>query len=110
MRLLFTIGSVWTFVLANSALADSSEEFGHTHMMIGGYGHDGFGMYLGPVFILVFLAALVVGILAFIRWTAPGAGLSTTVENNALSALNLRFANGEIEAEEYAERKKLLLS
>ncbi len=96
------------FASAMPAFADSADGYGHTHMM-GGYGTEGFGMFLGPIFMLVLLAALVVGIVALIRWMAPGAGLSGTVENNALNALNLRLANGEIDAKEYADRKKLLL-
>jgi putative membrane protein len=99
-----------TLVLAPTmpAFAESVDGYGHSHMM-GGYGTDGFGMFLGPVFMLVLLAALVVGIVALIRWMAPGSGFSGGMENNALSALNLRLANGDIEAEEYAARKKLLL-
>jgi putative membrane protein len=90
------------------AYADSADGYSHTHMM-GAYGTEGFGMFLGPIFMLVLLAALVVGIVALIRWIAPSAGITGTIENNALNSLNLRFANGEIDAKEYAERKKLLL-
>ncbi|MDF1671630.1 MAG: hypothetical protein P1U83_18700 [Roseovarius sp.] len=92
-------------VFANPALADATGGYGHQHT----YGEYGFGMFLGPVFMLVLLAALVVGIVALIRWMAPGAGVSENKGNSALSALNLRFANGEIDAKEYAERKKLLV-
>lgn len=87
------------------AVADSLGEYGHPHM----YGDYGYGMFMGPVFMLVLLAALVVGIVALIRWIAPSVGLSEEkASNGALNALNLRFANGEIDAAEYAERKNLL--
>ncbi len=66
-------------------------------------------MFLGLIFMLVLLAALVVGIVALIRWMTPHAGFSGEKSNSALSPLNLRFANGEIDANEYAERKKLLV-
>lgn len=92
-------------VFTSPAIADASGGYGHQHM----YGEHGFGMFLGPVFMLVLLAALVVGIVALIRWMVPGAGVSEEKDNSALSALNLRFANGEIDAKEYSERKKLLV-
>lgn len=108
MRKFIFYGLALVFAQTVPAFADSVDSYGHAHMM-GGYGTDGFGMFLGPVFMLVLLAALVVGIVALIRWMAPGSGSSGTTENNALSALDLRLANGDIEAEEYAARKKLLL-
>lgn len=108
MREFVFYGLALVLALAVPAFADGVDGYGHTHMM-GGHGTEGFGMFLDPIFVLVILAALVVGIVALIRWMVPGAGLSGTTQNNALNALNLRFANGDIEAEEYAERKKLLL-
>jgi putative membrane protein len=92
---------------AGPALADSGGGYDHMHMY-DGHGAYGFGMFLGPVFMLVLLAALIVGIVALIRWMAPNAGLSAEKDNSALNALNLRFANGELDAKEYAEKKKLL--
>ena len=90
--------------------ADDSEpptlRYGHPHM----YGDHGFGMFLGPVFMLVFIAALFFGIVALVRWIAPSSGFpDEKADNGAINALNFRFANGEIDAKEYAERKKLLL-
>lgn len=98
--------SILIVTYTNPALADTTDRYGHPHM----YGDYGFGMFLGPVFMLVFLAALVVGIVALIRWIAPSSSFADEKpSNSALNALNLRFANGEIDAKEYAERKKLLL-
>ena len=108
MRKLVTYGFALTLATPSSALADSSGGYNHTHMM-GGFGTEGFGMLFGPIFMLVLLAALVFGIVALIRWIAPATGHSGTMENKALSALDLRLANGEIDAKEYSERKKLLL-
>ena len=87
---------------AGPAIADASD---HQHM----YGDKGFGMFMGPVFMLVSLAALVVGIVALIRWMGPTAGASKESGDSALKAFNLRFANGELDATEYAKRKKLLI-
>ena len=98
-------GVALALTLAGPALADASSGYDHPHM----FGAHGFGMFLGPVFMLVLLAALVVGIVALIRWMAPGTGFSEGRGDSALNTLNLRFANGEMDAEEYAERKKLLI-
>jgi putative membrane protein len=108
MKKVITYSFAFGFAFALPALADGADGYNHTHMM-GGYGSDGFGMFLGPIFMLVLLAALVVGIVALVRWVAPQTGLSGTAGNNALDALNLRLANGEIDAKEYADRKKLML-
>jgi putative membrane protein len=92
-----------TFV--GPALAGASGGYDHPHM----FGANGFGMFLGPVFMLVLLAALIVGVVVLIRWITSGSGFSDEKDNNALNTLNLRFANGEMDAKEYAERKKLLI-
>lgn len=97
--------AVFALTFVGPAFADASGGYDHPHM----FGANGFGMFLGPVFMLILLAALIVGILALIRWMAPGSDFSEQKSNNALSALDLRFANGEVDAKEYAERKKLLI-
>jgi|GEM_PF-2275726 len=99
MRNLVIYGFASAFALAMPAFSDSADGYSHSHMM-GTHGTEGLGMFLGLIFMLVLLAALVVGVVVPIRWTVPG-----TVENNALNALNLRFANGEIDAKEYADPK-----
>lgn len=104
MKLLAISNFAMVAMLSNPALADVSGGYNHPHM----YGEYGFGMFLGPVFMLVLLAALVVGIVALIRWMTPHTSSSGENSNSALHALNLRFAHGEIDAKEYAERKKLL--
>ena len=96
--------AVAALAFAGTAFADVPIGYDRSHM----YGTGGYGMILGPVFMLVFLAALVVGIVALVRWMSPNGGASEDKGNNARSALDLRFANGEIDAKEYAERKSLL--
>ena len=87
-----------TFV--GPALAGASGGYDHPHM----FGSNGFGMFM-----LVLCVALIVGAVALIRWMTSGRGFSEENGNNALNTLNLRFANGEMDAKEYAERKKLLI-
>ena len=97
--------AVFALAFVGPAFADASGRYDHPHM----FGANGFGMFLGPVFMLVLLAALIVGIVALIRWMASGNGFSEDKGKTALNALDLRFANGEMDAKEYAERKKLLI-
>ncbi len=105
MKFSFVTVVALAMMAAGTAIADSSGVSGHSHM----YETHGFGMFLGPVFMLVLLAALIVGMVALIRWMVPASGSSEEKNDSALNALNLRFANGEIDAKEYAERKKLLI-
>jgi putative membrane protein len=88
----------------------------------GGYGHGGFmhgggwgggwlGMFLGPLMMLIFLAIATAVIVLIVRWVgsmgkAPHHGAPTS--NTPLDILKERFARGEIEANEFEERRKLL--
>lgn len=98
-------------VLAMPAAADPEGTFGQMHPHMGGYGYEGYGMILGPLFMLVLLAALVVGVIVLVRFLMPGAGgtgTGTGGGGSALEALNMRLAKGEIEPEDYEARRKLL--
>lgn len=84
--------------VAGPALADRGEYYGH---MMDGYG---IGMMFGPVLWLIVLGLVVAGVIWFIRQpgAAPKAG------GDALTELDMRLARGDIDAEDYAARKKLL--
>ena len=89
-------------VIATPAMADP-EEYGH--MMGWGYGH-GFGMIFAPILWLIVLGLVVAGVIWLVRRldSQPAhRGIS-----NAIAELDMRFARGEIDADEYASRKKLL--
>lgn len=81
----------------------------------GGYGFDhmsggGFGLMFGPVLWLIVLGLIVAGIVILVRRLDQSQGQSGSQDRgNALAMLDLRFAKGEIDAKEYAERKKLLM-
>ena len=91
-------------LLAQPAMADP-EDYGH--MMGWAYGH-GFGMIFGPVLWLIVLGLVVAGIIWLIR-RLDGNPIQPR-GSSALAELDIRFARGEIDAEEYATRKKLLSS
>ena len=91
-------------VLATPAQADP-EDYGH--MMGWEHGH-GYGMIIGPVLWLIILGLVIAGAIWLLRGL-DGKQLQQRT-SNALAELDLRFARGEIDAEEYASRKKLLSS
>ena len=89
-------------LLAQPASADPE---GYDHMMNWGYGY-GPGMMFGPVLWLIVLGLIVAGVIWFVRrmdGQSPDGNASS-----ALAELDMRFARGEVDAEDYAARKKLL--
>lgn len=88
-------------LLASPVAADPSD-FGH----MSGYGY-GVGMMFGPILWLIVLGLVVVGVVWFVRGI-DGNRPSSGGRSDALAELDMRFARGEIDAEDYAARKKLL--
>lgn len=89
-----------TLLIVSPASAQSP---GYDHMMNWGYG---MGMMFGPVLWLVIIGLIVSGIILLIRRFDHGPAVKNP--NDALSVLDMRFAKGEVDAEEYEARKKLL--
>ena len=75
-----------------------------------GPGTMGWGMmgWLGPVFMVVFWVAVIVGVVLLIRWLVISSKPSRA-EDSALEILKRRYAMGEISKEEYEEKKRDLL-
>jgi putative membrane protein len=76
--------------------------------MMGGYGY-GHG-FIGTILLAIVVAAVVIGIIVLIRGTSAGhrphgGGTST---DEAMDILRSRYAKGEIDKEEFEERKKAL--
>jgi putative membrane protein len=66
-----------------------------------------YGMFLGPLTMIVFLVVAVLIVAWVVR--ALGSGpQSSTGQRLALDILRERFARGEIDRKEYEERKQLL--
>ncbi|WP_223877680.1 SHOCT domain-containing protein [Histidinibacterium aquaticum] len=89
-------------LFATPALADPDV---YAHMDGWSYGH-GVGMMFGPVLWLIVLGLVVAGVIWFARQndgTTPRGG-----KGSARNELDMRFAKGEIDADDYAARKKLL--
>jgi putative membrane protein len=85
-------------------------DWGHgPGMMGGGYG---FGWF-GGIIMIAFWIAVIVGIVLLIRWLiistrTPSHGTSSG--ESALEILKKRYARGEINKEEFEEKKRDLLS
>lgn len=87
-----------------SATAARADPGDYDHMM--GWGGGGFGMVFGPVLWLIVLGLVVAGVIWLVRRLDEGAAPGQ--KSSARAELDLRLARGEIDAEEYASRKRLL--
>lgn len=93
-----------TAVFAQPAVAQRADGYGY---MMDGYGY-GIGMMFGPVLWLIVIGLIVAGVIWMVRRADVGA--PTAKATSALDELDMRLARGEIDAEDYAARKKLLSS
>ena len=84
-------------------------EWGHGPGMMGG----GYGMgWFGSIMMIVFWIALIVGIVLLIRWLVVStrtASHGTSSGDSALEILKRRYARGEIDKQEFEEKKRDLL-
>lgn len=96
--------SVVIAVSASVALADSSARLGteYGHMGWGG----GYGM-LGGLMMLVFWGVVIALVVMAVRWFSSGAQTKQEPQD-ALEILKSRFANGELDEEQYRKRKSVL--
>jgi putative membrane protein len=74
-------------------------------MMGGGYGMGWFG----PIIMVAFWIAVILGVILLIRWlivSTRTSGPKIHSEDSALEILKRRYARGEIDKEEFLEKKK----
>ena len=78
--------------------------------MMHGWGMDwGWGgMFLGPLFMIAWLALLVAVIVLVIRWLGGGSFGVGSPPRTPREILDERFAKGEIDREEFENRRKAL--
>ncbi|UWQ93425.1 SHOCT domain-containing protein [Rhodobacteraceae bacterium M382] len=89
-------------VLTGGTAWADPEQYGYGGHMMGGYGH---GVLGGAVMILFWIAAIVCTVLA-IRWLSQNGGNGK--RSSALDILQERLARGDIDSDEYQNRKKAL--
>ena len=80
-------------------------------MMWGNEG--GYGMFFGPLFMILILAATVAAIVFLVRWLSGaqqgfGPASLTPPVQTPLDILKERFAKGEINRQEFDERRRVL--
>jgi putative membrane protein len=63
------------------------------------------GMWLGPLFMIIPLALLIVALVALVRWMGAGSGNGGGRVRTARDILDERYARGEIDGEEYQRRR-----
>jgi len=76
--------------------------------MMGGWGYGGYGP-IGMIIWLVFLVAIVGGVVWFFRRSQQQQGQPPqlpTARSRGLDVLEERYARGEIEREEYLQKKR----
>ena len=104
------------FVLVAQILALISAKL--VHAQYGGYGGWGPGMmgygvmgWFHPIMMLIFWGAVIVAVIFLIRWLAEANKGSSTFrsEETAVEILKKRYARGEINKEEFEQKKKDLL-
>ncbi len=76
----------------------------HPHMGAWGWG----GMIIGPIMMIVFIAVIVGAVVLVLRWTGLGGSAVAGGANKARHILAERFARGEIDKDDYEERKRVL--
>ena len=106
VRKLFCAGGL--LALASPVLAQQAQ--GPTygpHMWNGGW----YGWFFGPIMMIVFIAVAVVVVVLLVRWLGvPGHGgaLHPPPGKTPLDILKERFARGEIDKDEFEERRRVL--
>ena len=111
-RVLLVIGALSVaFGPTGTAWAQRGMDYyGHygPHMWSGG----AFGWIFGPLFMLAFIAVIVVVVVLLVRWTIGPAGHghlhAPPTGRMPLDILKERFARGEIDKEEFEERRRVL--
>ncbi len=79
------------------------------HPNIGPWGWG--GMIFGPIMIIVFIAVAVVVVVLLVRWlggSGHGGALHSPPGKTPLDILKERLAKGEIDNEEFEERRRVL--
>lgn len=71
--------------------------------MMGGYGMPG-GYGFGGLFMIVWWVLIIIGIVMLVKWLANSKGLRGG-NSKALDTLNERYARGEIDEQDYKQRK-----
>ncbi len=68
---------------------------------------DDWGMGFGGIGMILFWVLIIVGVVVLTRWLADGPrGSDASYEKSALDVLKERYAHGEINREEFEQKKR----
>ena len=92
-------------------LIGGRQGYGYGYGMMGPWMMGGFGgMWFMPIIMIVFWGLVIWGVVALVRGVAsPSNTGSSNQADSALEILKRRYARGEINKEEFEERKKDLV-
>ncbi len=85
-----------------TTVSAAAQTYGDHPHMGGGWG----GMIIGPIMMIVFIALIVGAVVLVVRWTGLGGSALAGGANKARNILDERFARGEIDKDDYEERKR----
>ncbi len=91
----------------------TAEPYGYGPGMMSGMMWGWPGMLFGPVFMILPLVVVIVAVVVVVRWIggpwhAAGPPYTPPPNRTALDILKERFARGEIDRDEFEERRRLL--
>ena len=101
-----------TSVMAQAReIPDRNGPYYHGHdMMWDSSQWGGFGMVLGPIFMILIVVGIIAGILYLLRLFGAAGPVASdhAAQDRSMALLKERYAKGEIDTAEFTERKKLL--
>lgn len=100
MKIFLITTLISIYLLPSFVLANGDHDTTMGHMMNWGTG----GAWFGWIFMILFWTLIVVGIIALIKWLS-----NQTKDKSAIDVLKERYAKGEINKEEFEEKKKDLV-
>ena len=93
--------------LALAQVQAAGERYGYGPGMMG---DGGYGMFFGPMFMILSLVAVIAAIVLLVQWLGGGSwqGAQKPTGPAPLDILKARFARGEIDQKEFESRRKVL--
>ena len=102
------IGGIVLVILVVLSLVSGWQGYGYGMMGTGMMGGFGWGWFM-PIFMIIFWGLVIWGIVALVRGVSEPRSSDSSRTNSALEILQRRYAMGEINKEEYEEKKKDLV-
>ncbi|MDH3233845.1 MAG: SHOCT domain-containing protein [Alphaproteobacteria bacterium] len=108
--LLAAISTLLVYGGSGGAWAQATRDGYGTHMHMWG---GGYGWFFGPIMMIAFIAVTVIVIVLIVRWLGGTSHASLHPAHGPLGKtpidiLKERYARGEIDKEEFEERRKVL--